>query len=333
MKIEKSIKTINRTIIFSIFLLNFVFVMYAIKYISLFDVKFVMYFNIFINLFLVLIFSVINYKYENDYTNLLDTLRDVAEDRSIAKLPKSSFKENKKIESLIKKTYIRWNLLKKDFQDLKNVFEKFIPQDIYKKISFKWYERVTLGSCISKKVTIMFLDIMWFTRISENITPERSLLLLNIYFDWIGDIVYRRWWYIDKFLWDWIMILFEDEYCDNALMCAIEIQEFIKKFQVSTIGKHISIWIGINYWEVIMWTIGTKKRMDATVIWDNVNIASRLEWLTRKYSKSVIMSENTYNKIDDIEKFSIEEIWEEQLNWKEQSIKIFSMNEYYKVKI
>lgn len=124
----------------------------------------------------------------------------------------------------------------------------------------------------------MFLDIMRFTTVSENIKdPYRALLLLNIYFDGIGEIIYKHHGYIDKYLGDGILAIFDESNTDDAIRAAIEIQEFIKKFQISTIGRHIDIGIGINTGNVIMGTIGTKRRMDATVIGDTVNVASRLE--------------------------------------------------------
>jgi len=177
----------------------------------------------------------------------------------------------------------------------------------------------------------MFLDIVWFTSLSENIKPERALFLLNIYFDWIWEIIHKYWGYIDKFLWDWIMIIFDEEYSDNALLCSIEIQDFIKKFQISTIWKRINIGIWINSWEVIAWTIWTKKRMDATVIGDNVNTASRLEHLTRKYEDNIIISSNTYDVIQDKEKFNLTLLWKEKLSWKEREVEIYWVNTYINI--
>ncbi len=82
----------------------------------------------------------------------------------------------------------------------------------------------------------MFLDIMKFTTVSESIAdPYRALLLLNIYFDGIGDIIYSHHGYIDKYLGDGILAIFDDDNTDDAIHAAIEIQEFIKKFQISTI--------------------------------------------------------------------------------------------------
>jgi len=77
-------------------------------------------------------------------------------------------------------------------------------------------------------------------------TPERALLLLNIYFDGIGELVYQHGGYIDKFLGDGIMIIFEQETSDDTLSCAIEIQEFIKRLKISSFGERMSIGIGIN---------------------------------------------------------------------------------------
>lgn len=99
----------------------------------------------------------------------------------------------------------------------------------------------------------MFLDIMRFTTVSESINdPYRALLLLNIYFDGIGDIIYKHHGYIDKYLGDGILAIFSKDDTDNAILASIEIQEFIKKFQISTIGRYIEIGIGINTGNVIL---------------------------------------------------------------------------------
>ncbi len=188
------------------------------------------------------------------------------------------FSENAEFLSLFQRTYIENKLLKKDYNDFKKVFDTFIPKEIHSQIGFRGYERIVLGTAERKRLTIMFLDIMKFTTVSESIgDPYRALLLLNIYFDGIGDIIYSHHGYIDKYLGDGMLAIFADEHTDDAIHAAIEIQEFISKFQISTIGRYIDIGIGINTGDVIMGTIGTKRRMDATVIGDVVNTASRIE--------------------------------------------------------
>lgn len=333
-----SIHSFNRILLISFFSANTIFTITILFLLwitwSKEIIKYIIYADITINFMLIYVYLYINNKYITDFEKLTDFFKKYLDDNKDISIPTwTSFLENKKIESLFKKAYIKSNIQKKDMKDFQGVFDKFIPKDMYEKVLVKWYEKVWLGNCIWKKVTIMFLDIMWFTKISENMSPERSLLLLNIYFDWIWDIVYKKWGYIDKFLWDWIMIIFEQETSDNAIMCSLEIMEFIRKFQVSAVWSKINIWIWINSWEVIMWTIWTKNRMDVTVIWDNVNIASRLQWLTRKYSKKIILSEHTYDLIENKDKYIFEKIWEEKLLWKENTVVLYSMEEYYKVEI
>ena len=204
--------------------------------------------NIILNILFVIIYLLLNRKYQKDYDTLIANFRETMREESTHNFKSNThfFVENKEVETLFKKSYIKSNLLKKDFNDMRDVFEKFIPEDIFKEIGFRGYEKIVLGSGSSKHLTVMFLDIMGFTTISEQISPERALLLLNIYFDGIGELIYKHGGYIDKFLGDGIMIIFEQETSDNTLACAIEIQDFIKRFQISSIGKKISVGIGIN---------------------------------------------------------------------------------------
>jgi len=180
----------------------------------------------------------------------------------------------------------------------------------------------------------MFLDIMKFTTVSENIAdPYRALLLLNIYFDGIGEIIYRYHGYIDKYLGDGMLAIFDENHTDDAIHAAIEIQEFIKKFQISAVGRYIDIGIGINTGSVIVGTIGTKRRMDATVIGDVVNTASRLESLTREYPHRIIVSEDTQKTLIHRELFSLHDLGETTLRGKNQPIKIYGVDIFEKVEL
>jgi class 3 adenylate cyclase len=75
---------------------------------------------------------------------------------------------------------------------MQDVFKKLIPEDIYKEIGAKGYERLMLGDSKRKILTVMFIDIIGFTTITEKLEPIRALMLLNIYFDGIGQIVYAH---------------------------------------------------------------------------------------------------------------------------------------------
>lgn len=326
-----SIQSTNQTIIFLFFGSNIFFVLFILNVTNGRAIDLMAIGNIILNILFITAYLILNRRYRSDYNNLMESFRGMVKEGALPDFKGNIhfFLENKEVETLFKKSYIKNNLLKKDFNDLRRVFEKFIPEDIFKEIGFRGYEKIVLGSSHKKHLNVMFLDIMGFTSISEQISPERALLLLNIYFDGIGELIYKYGGYIDKFLGDGIMIIFEKETSDNTLACAIEIQDFIKRFQISSIGKKINIGIGINTGEVIVGTIGTKRRMDATVIGDTVNTASRLENLTRKYEKNIILSQSVIDRIENPERFSIHEIDTVFLKGKEQSTKIFSLDDFF----
>jgi adenylate cyclase len=181
----------------------------------------------------------------------------------------------------------------------------------------------------------MFLDIMKFTTVSESMSdPYRALLLLNIYFDGIGEIIYKYHGYIDKFLGDGILAVFDNSNSDDALHAAIEIQEFMKKFQISTIGKCIEIGIGISTGTVIMGTVGTKRRMDATVIGDTVNIAARLQDLTHiQPDYKILITSETFQSLAFPELFSTHDLGENTLSGKEEKVKIYGIDIFEKIEL
>lgn len=314
-----------------------VFNLSCIEYIIYFEsTRWFMFSIVIVNLIILWYFVFLNAKYWKEHDKILSDFSLFMRNKwgKIIFSQEEEFDENARFLSLIKRTYVEQNLLKKDYRELQWVFEKFIPRKIHDEIGFKWYERMVLGTAVSKILTIMFLDIMGFSTVSEEIhNPYRTLLLLNIYFDGIGEIVYRNGGYIDKYLWDGVLIIFDQTESDNAIVAAIEIQEFIKKFQVGAIGRQMRVGIGINRGEVTLGTIGTDKRMDATVIGDAVNIASRLEHLTRTYDAGIIISDSTYSQIQDKNLFMMSFLSNENIKWRNIPVKIYKVEDFSSTKI
>ncbi len=281
-------------------------------------------------------YVVINSRYWSEHARLFRHFSTFIRDKKDPlEMPRDEeFDENAQFLSLFQRTYIENKLLKKDYNDFKKVFDTFIPREIHSQIGFRGYERIVLGTAERKRLTIMFLDIMKFTTVSESIwDPYRALLLLNIYFDGIGDIIYSHHGYIDKYLGDGMLAIFADEHTDDAIHAAIEIQEFISKFQISTIGRYIDIGIGINTGDVIMGTIGTKRRMDATVIGDVVNTASRIEWLTHTSPHHIIISRDTYDTLIHPELFSFHDLGDSPLRGKEDLVQIYGVDAFERVNL
>jgi class 3 adenylate cyclase len=286
-----------------------------------------------VNFGMITIYLTINSRYWNEHARLFQHFSTFIRDKKDPdEMPQTEqFTENAAFLSLFKRTYVENKLLKKDYNDFKKVFDTFIPQEIHSKIGFRGYERIVLGTAERKRLTIMFLDIMKFTTVSESIAdPYRALLLLNIYFDGIGDIIYSHHGYIDKYLGDGMLVIFDDDHTDDAVHAAIEIQEFIKKFQISTIGRYIDIGIGINTGSVIMGTIGTKRRMDATVIGDVVNTASRIESMTRDNPYHIIITKDTHDSLVNRNLFSLHDLGETVLRGKTTPICLYGVDTFEK---
>ncbi len=316
----------NKFIVITFATLNVI----AISYAMFFEVqKWFLYSVIAINIIIFFYFTLLNARYWAEFDKLLNSFNFLMRNNNVRiKFPKrdEEFEENARFLSLMKRTYIEHNLLKKDYQDLKVVYEKFIPKKIHDEIGFQRYEKIILWTAITKVYTIMFLDIRWFSNVCEEIhNPYKTLLLLNIYFDGIEDIIEKHNGYIDKYLWDGLLIIFDQENTDDSISASIEIQQFLKIFQMSALGKHIHIGIGINRGSVTLWTIGTKNYMEATIIGQAVNISAWLEQLTRTYETDIIISDTVYDALTNKDEYAITFLTDEPIRGKQKPMKIFTV--------
>ncbi len=160
---------------------------------------------------------------------------------------------------------------------------------------------------MTQEATIMFTDIRKFTTISERNTPQETVSMLNEYFSIMVDIIFKYQGILDKYIGDAILAVFGAPFStrddpDHAVKTAIEMLTALDKFNQKRVGEDkepISIGIGISTNNILSGNIGSLKRMDYTVIGDGVNLASRLEGANKVYGTSVLISEFTYNKLQD----------------------------------
>ena len=187
-------------------------------------------------------------------------------------------------------------LSQKKEERIKNMFQKYVPQDVVNEI-VQNPDQALIGK--NAKVAVLFSDIRSFTTISETLSPEVIVDSLNRYFTIMVDIIYNRRGVIDKYIGDAIMAVFgaPKEYGDDvqqAIYVGLEMLENLKVFNENQKKKDLpefKIGIGINYGDVTVGNIGTAQKMDYTVIGDAVNLASRLEGLTKIYRIPIIVSE------------------------------------------
>ncbi|HIK10206.1 MAG TPA: HAMP domain-containing protein [Oscillatoriaceae cyanobacterium M33_DOE_052] len=192
--------------------------------------------------------------------------------------------------------------LKASFMQLAAInaaYGHFVPHEFLEFLDRKSIVELRIGDHVLKEMTVMFADIRSFTTLSEAMTAQETFNFLNSYLSRIGPIVRNHHGFIDKYIGDGVMALFPREPGD-AVQAAIALQAEVLAYNElrATEGKNaISVGIGLHVGSLILGTIGEEKRMESTVIADAVNLASRLEGLTKLYGARILTSEETLSQI------------------------------------
>ncbi|MCB1178403.1 MAG: adenylate/guanylate cyclase domain-containing protein, partial [Leptospiraceae bacterium] len=194
-------------------------------------------------------------------------------------------------------------------KEINSAYSKFVPTEFLNLLEKKSILDIKLGTHSQKEMSILFVDIRSFTTISESMTPKENFEFLNSYLKRITPIINKNNGFIDKFIGDAIMALFPGK-VDDAVHASIEIHNAIREYNKhrSKSGyKPISVGVGIHTGNLILGTIGHDDRMEGTVISDAVNLASRIESLTKYYKTKILVSEDTFNELEnsDIYKYRI----------------------------
>lgn len=186
------------------------------------------------------------------------------------------------------------NLLK-----INNSYSRFVPREFLHSLGKDNIIEVNLGDQVEGNVTVMFSDIRSYTSISESMTVDENFRFLNSYLGKVGPIIQDNRGFVNQFLGDGIMALFQEK-PENALNAAIEMQKAMDDYNIFRLRKNrmpINIGIGLHYGSLMLGIIGDEKRMDTGVVSDAVNTASRVEGLTKYYGASIVLSEDTRNNI------------------------------------
>jgi class 3 adenylate cyclase/HAMP domain-containing protein len=192
---------------------------------------------------------------------------------------------------------------------IRQIFQKYVPKDVIERF-FSSPEKMLVGD--NRDLSILFSDIRSFTTISEGMAPDDLVNSLNRYFSGQVDIIYNRNGIVDKYIGDAIMAFWgaPEKHEDDALqsvLAGLEMMEAVEVFNANQrkLGKpEFHIGVGINYGEVTVGNIGSERKMDYTVIGDSVNLASRMEGLTKTYHSELLITEFVYEELQKTQKSS-----------------------------
>ncbi len=151
------------------------------------------------------------------------------------------------------------------------------------------------------EVSVLFTDLRGFTTLSEQMSPEEVVGMLNAYFAQMVRIVDAHGGWVDKFIGDGLMAVFgevrgQPDHAERAAACALELRECIARLNVERIQRGLAalkLGIAINTGAVVAGTVGADRRLEYTVIGDTVNVASRLEHMNAVLGTDLLVSEST----------------------------------------
>jgi len=209
---------------------------------------------------------------------------------------------------------------------LNQAYERFVPHQFLSLLDKKSVIDIHLGDQVEKEMTILFSDIRGFTRLSEKMSPQENFNFINVYLSRMEPIIHEHHGVIDKFIGDAIMALFPNN-ADDAVQAAISMLKNLAHYNLTANSKQkpLNIGIGIHTGQLMLGTIGGENRMDGTVISDAVNLASRIEDLTKIYGSSLLISEETYTKLEVPARYNIRVIDATKVKGKSKTITIYEV--------
>lgn len=213
---------------------------------------------------------------------------------------------------------------------VKETFNKFHSKEIAEKLLSG---EVKLGG-ERRKAIIFFSDVRGFTGMSEKMQPEEVVEMLNEYMTSMVSIITKNNGIVDKYVGDAIMALWgvplskPNDYHD-AIKACIEMRialNDLNNVRISRGQTPLKIGMGLNTGEVIAGNIGSNEKMEYTVIGDSVNLASRIESMTKEYGTDLLISNYLYEYVKD--QYIFEECEKMKVKGKVEAISVFKVNGY-----
>lgn len=211
--------------------------------------------------------------------------------------------------------------------DESQAYRRFLPHQFLGLLGKNSISDIRLGDHVELNMTILFSDIRDFTSLSESMTPRETFKFINAYLKEMEPALFKSHGFIDKFIGDAIMGIFPNS-ADDGLDAALMMLERLTRFNAALHRKGIApirIGIGLNTGLAMAGAVGGRHKMETTVISDAVNLASRLESLTKTYSVPVLISEHVLYSLRKAEKHDIRFVDRVRVKGKEQPQSVYEV--------
>lgn len=226
-------------------------------------------------------------------------------------------------------TVYRYVTEEREKRRVRGAFQHYLNPSVVNEI-LKDPSKLKLGGD-RKNLSVLFSDIRGFTSISEKLTPEELVHLLNEYMTAMTEIIFKYGGLLDKYIGDSIMAVFgapldQQDHALRACRTGIEMMDALRGLREKWAAEgrpYVDIGIGINTGDMVVGNMGSRMRFDYTVMGDSVNLASRLEGTNKEYGTNIIISEFTHAQVR--EELICRELDAVRVKGKERPVRIFEL--------
>jgi len=220
---------------------------------------------------------------------------------TIYRLKKALDEKNRELQEANDSLEERVKLRTAQLVELNTAYERFVPREFLNLLKKESILDVKLGDQTARQMTVMFSDIRGWTALSEEMTAQESFNFINAFLNRVSPVIKAHCGFIDKYQGDGLMALFP-ETADDGVRAAIAMHAAVSAYNEDREKEGfqpIGIGVGLHIGDLMLGIIGHEERMQGTVVADAVNLASRLEGLTRVYGSSISISEPTLSQLKD----------------------------------
>jgi predicted ATPase/class 3 adenylate cyclase len=204
---------------------------------------------------------------------------------------------------------------------------RFVPSEFLVSLDHHDIARVDLGEHVAKTMSVMFADLRGFTPLAESLDPRIVIALLNRYFSSMEPPISAGGGFIDSFAGDEIKVLFEGA-ADGALRGGIGMWRALEELnhQLQRQGwPSLQMGVGLNTGPVVLGTVGARNRIQCSVIGDTVNLASRIEQLTKLYQARLLISDQTVRSLTAPSQFELRRVDRVIVKGKHAAVDLFEV--------
>ncbi|MCB9763988.1 MAG: adenylate/guanylate cyclase domain-containing protein [Alphaproteobacteria bacterium] len=214
-----------------------------------------------------------------------------------------------------------------DLEQTNQAVQRFVPYEFLRQLGKRSVRDIERGDNVALEMEVLFCDLRSFTTLVESKEPADAFSFINRYLRHMEPAVHAHGGFINQYLGDCIMALFPSG-ADAAMDAAVELLRSLERFNAEQRARgdvEVGVSIGLSSGKIMMGTIGGMDRLDSGVIGDAVNLAARLEAMTRLYGAVMIVSERTIDRLEDPARFTLRELDRVVVKGKTEPIRIFEL--------